>query len=409
MKKTGIIIIVIIILSINKTQAQTNTFPTTGNVGIGTTSPSSLLEVVGDVSLSGLSGSILALGQGYIVNYNNNLFLHTGGGMDQGLFLGENAGMNENDENHGNVGIGYNTLTLLGDDDLDGSHNTAVGWMSLSSLNGADKNTMVGSRSGQNLSSGQLNTCVGWNVFLDATSGSRNVALGGDCGSSILDGSNNTLIGYQAGVALTTIMTAVGENNTFVGYQAGNSATTGDFNIMIGSGTTTSMTNFSNELNIGNTLYGDLSNDHIGIGITPNNITAILNLKAGSSSAGTAPIKLTNGTLMTTPEAGAMEYNGDNFSTTSSSTLRTTIQGTLLTLSSTKTVSNTTTETSLLNGAITLPANALISGRTVHVVAYGYLSTDATAGNVTKCETWIYNNNWNWCTVYVKFTIEQTC
>jgi len=45
----------------------------------------------------------------------------------------------------------------------------------------------------------------------------------------------------------------------------------------------------------------------IGIGQTP---TAVLHLKAGTATANTAPLKLTTGTLLTTPEAGAIEFNG---------------------------------------------------------------------------------------------------
>ena len=45
----------------------------------------------------------------------------------------------------------------------------------------------------------------------------------------------------------------------------------------------------------------------IGIGVSP---TAYLNIKAGTATASTAPIKLTSGTNLTTAEAGAVEYDG---------------------------------------------------------------------------------------------------
>ncbi len=51
------------------------------------------------------------------------------------------------------------------------------------------------------------------------------------------------------------------------------------------------------------------SSGSVGIGITP---TAKLHLKAGTASANTAPLKLTSGTSLTTPEDGAFEYNGTN-------------------------------------------------------------------------------------------------
>lgn len=50
------------------------------------------------------------------------------------------------------------------------------------------------------------------------------------------------------------------------------------------------------------------SNGHLGVGVTT--ITALLHLKAGTATANTAPLKFTSGTKLTTPEDGAMEYDG---------------------------------------------------------------------------------------------------
>ena len=52
-------------------------------------------------------------------------------------------------------------------------------------------------------------------------------------------------------------------------------------------------------------------NGKIGIGQTTP--TAVLHLKAGTASENTAPIKLTSGTVNTTPEAGAIEFDGTDF------------------------------------------------------------------------------------------------
>jgi hypothetical protein len=49
---------------------------------------------------------------------------------------------------------------------------------------------------------------------------------------------------------------------------------------------------------------------HVGVGITP---TAVLHLQAGSATANTAPLKLTSGTVLTTAEAGAIEFTTDDF------------------------------------------------------------------------------------------------
>jgi len=54
------------------------------------------------------------------------------------------------------------------------------------------------------------------------------------------------------------------------------------------------------------------------IGITQGTPTAKLHLGAGAATAGTAPLKFTNGTLNTTPEAGTIEYNSNQLYTTNS-------------------------------------------------------------------------------------------
>lgn len=53
-----------------------------------------------------------------------------------------------------------------------------------------------------------------------------------------------------------------------------------------------------------------LTNGNVGIGtLTP---TATLHLKAGTATAGTAPVKLTSWINLTTPEDGAFEFDGTN-------------------------------------------------------------------------------------------------
>jgi len=51
------------------------------------------------------------------------------------------------------------------------------------------------------------------------------------------------------------------------------------------------------------------STGNIGIGITP---TATLHLRAGSATANSSPLKFSSGTLLTTTEAGAIEFNNDS-------------------------------------------------------------------------------------------------
>lgn len=58
-------------------------------------------------------------------------------------------------------------------------------------------------------------------------------------------------------------------------------------------------------------LFYDAVNQRTGFGLT--SPTAIVHLKAGTAAAGTGPLKFTTGTNLTTPEDGAVEYDGTHF------------------------------------------------------------------------------------------------
>ena len=60
----------------------------------------------------------------------------------------------------------------------------------------------------------------------------------------------------------------------------------------------------------GSNLVTFLANGNVGVATTTP--TALLNLGAGTATAGTAPLKLTSGTKLTTPEDGAFEFDGTN-------------------------------------------------------------------------------------------------
>ena len=112
-----------------------------------------------------------------------------------------------------------------------------------------------------------------------------------------------------------------------------------------------------------------------GIGMYPP--TANLHLKTGSATAGTAPLKFTAGTVNTTAEIGAVEYDGANYWGTSAGPSRYSFPRTIFTATADKTVANTTTETSLFGtgvGTLTLPANFFVAGRTIRARVRGYVS-----------------------------------
>jgi hypothetical protein len=247
----------------------------------------------------------------------------------------------------GNVAIGYQTLKST-----TGNGSTAVGTQVLSSTTGSD-NTGMGYNAVQNITSGGNNTGIGSNAGIGITTGGANTYIGRQTGLQQQTGSNNVAIGYQA--ALGNSINYNGNNDTFIGsfsgynvatgsqynaflgYNAGKSLTTGTQNTWLGAAInnanlTTGSQNIvigydlslpsataSGQLDIANFIYGTgltgtgttISGGSIGLGLKAP--TAVLHLKAGTATASSAPLKFTSGINLTTPEDGAIEYNGTHF------------------------------------------------------------------------------------------------
>ena len=290
--------------------------------------------VFGNSSLANLTTGARNTGVGYSALLSNTtgdfntamgvsaLILNTTGGSN--VAIGVNA-LQLNTTGSGNTAVGLTALV----GNTTGIHNTGIGINCLGNNTTGYYNTAVGSNAcrdnGTALyncgfgygaltynSAGTSNNGFGMEALYTTTSGSFNNAYGTGSLNRNTTGTQNTGMGHGALYFNTT-----GSNNTAIGFLAGQSLTTGDFNIIIGSGATPPIsTTASNQLSIGNWIYGD--NGKIGIGVTAP--TAKLQLAAGTATASTAPIKLTSGTNLTTPENGAVEYDGTNYFVTSSST-----------------------------------------------------------------------------------------
>ncbi|MDN3723718.1 hypothetical protein QRD02_04940 [Aequorivita sp. SDUM287046] len=63
------------------------------------------------------------------------------------------------------------------------------------------------------------------------------------------------------------------------------------------------------------------------MGINVSNPTANLHIKGGTAAAGSAPLKLTSGTNLSTPEAGAVEFNGSSLFFTPATMRQTIMKG----------------------------------------------------------------------------------
>ncbi|MEI6850020.1 MAG: tail fiber domain-containing protein, partial [archaeon] len=184
------------------------------------------------------------------------------------------------------------------------------------------------------------NTAFGKNSLYSNTMGKNSVAMGNDALYSNTGGAGNVAIGSSALYSNTkaNFNTAIGDNalysnvsgeqNTALGYRSLYSNKSGLNNTAIGAGADVSFDGLTNATAIGHNAKVGASNslvlggtgvDAVNVGIGMTTPTARLDLPAGTTVAGTVPLKFTSGTNLTAPEAGAMEWDGTNLFITQTS------------------------------------------------------------------------------------------
>ncbi|MGH7250004.1 MAG: hypothetical protein ACREGC_03450, partial [Minisyncoccia bacterium] len=107
--------------------------------------------------------------------------------------------------------------------------------------------------------------------------------------------------------------------------------------------------------------------------------TAFLHIGTSNGAASNAPLKFTSGTLLASTENGAMEYDGKKLYFTPLTT-RSILAYTLFSQTQAITIGNTAGESSILgtgSGTTTIPADSLIVGTTIKILAYGIHSAVA--------------------------------
>ena len=181
------------------------------------------------------------------------------------LFIGQGAGVSDDASNNKNVGIGRDALAnVVGNSN--GDNNTAVGYRAMRMNVSGYANTATGVHALRDNNNGSQNSAFGFEALLKST-GSYNTALGYYALYDNTGGNQNTAVGLRSLSNNTT-----GSNNVALGRTSGNNITTGDYNIMIGVNTPAQDPTGSNQLNIGNAIYGlDVSTAEIakiGINVT---------------------------------------------------------------------------------------------------------------------------------------------
>jgi uncharacterized coiled-coil protein SlyX len=191
-----------------------------------------------------------------------------------------------------NAGHGTNALRA----NTTGTYNAAHGLSTLFSNTTGSFNAAHGGNAMRLNINGNDNSAHGAYAMYDNVSGSENTATGKDAlrfnengnqnvviGVKALQGSNvsgNVAVGYMAGYG------AQSDYNTTIGYKAGGNLTTGSNNILIGKEVNLSDPTLSNKLNIGNTLYGDLSLGRVGIKMENPSYDLHVNGSAGKPGGG---------------------------------------------------------------------------------------------------------------------------
>lgn len=193
-----------------------STSATSGSVKIQSGNNSIITNATSNISITGdtsFNSKIDVSGTLSVLNtdaYVNNIRIGRGkNNLNTNTVVGTNSGNNIT-TGQNNVFIGYES----GITNLDGSYNTFVGY-----------------QSGKYDSSGNLNTFVGYYSGLNVKR-DQNVAIGAfSLSGSNNTGINNTTVGYFSGADLTN-----GRDNVFLGKSSGQNMIDGCFNAFIGTG-----------------------------------------------------------------------------------------------------------------------------------------------------------------------------
>jgi len=238
---------------------------TTGDVGIGTSSPSTRLHTDVTGGDNELRIATTTSGDPTLALYANGAGAHAIAFDRNDLALTFTAvGSSERAriDASGNVGIGTTNpsakLDVAGDAEINGltvgrgagdlSSNTAVGNGALNANTTGSNNVVNGYQALYSNTTGGSNVANGYRALFSNTTGSRNTALGATAlfNTESAGNGNNTAVGFQAGYYNATginntalgadalIFNTTASNNAAVGYSALYANTTGTNNVAMG-------------------------------------------------------------------------------------------------------------------------------------------------------------------------------
>ncbi|OYV83483.1 MAG: hypothetical protein B7X04_04115 [Parcubacteria group bacterium 21-54-25] len=155
-----------------------------------------------------------------------------------------------NTTGNSNVGVGNSALEF----NQSGNYNTAIGQASLFYNTTGYWNVANGFAALNNNTTGSDNVALGSYALLHNTSATTTVAIGYGAaqGTTSYHSQNGVYIGHASGINVQNNS----NNNTFIGYQSGKDLTTGSYNILLGSNIDAPSNTASQQLNLGNLLYG---------------------------------------------------------------------------------------------------------------------------------------------------------
>lgn len=235
-----------------------------------------------------------------------------------------------------NIGIGNNAM---GSGAVTGNNNVAIGSTNLYYNTTGAGNTAIGKGALYKNTTGTNNIGIGSNAVSYCQTVSGLIGIGSNAGNKINAGGYSVIIGSdmsQSNLATMDRSVAIGSvnvakmtsltNSTILGYniQADDSHTALQNVIAINTGRRTMTLSKDNYINIANVIYANtftVGREQVGIGV--DNPSARLHLPASTADGGSAPIKITAGTLMGSAENGAFEFDGTHLYFTIGSTRHT--------------------------------------------------------------------------------------